>query len=142
MVGQVKRSTSQDVAKMAGVSRTTVSFVLNDLEATAWGLGALSPRQVVNLTDISPHLLHAVVAVEDERFWRHPGVDPLAVARALRDNLRSGRRVSGASTLAMQVARMQHPGRTTGSGCRCAPASDGLRSSSPRPHACAETCKA
>jgi penicillin-binding protein 1C len=53
----------------------------------------------------------ATIAIEDRRFDLHPGVDPLAVARALRDNVRSGRRVSGASTLAMQVARMQRPGR-------------------------------
>jgi len=51
----------------------------------------------------------AVLALEDKRFWDHPGVDPLAVLRALRQDATSGRRVSGASTLAMQVARMQHP---------------------------------
>lgn len=55
----------------------------------------------------------AVIAIEDRRFWSHPGVDPLAVARALRQNLRAGRRISGASTLAMQVARMQRPGART-----------------------------
>ncbi len=52
----------------------------------------------------------AAVAIEDRRFALHPGVDPLAVARALRQNLASGRRVSGASTIAMQVARLQRPG--------------------------------
>lgn len=52
----------------------------------------------------------ATLAIEDRRFVLHPGVDPLALARALWQNLRSGRRVSGASTLAMQVARMQRPG--------------------------------
>jgi penicillin-binding protein 1C len=51
----------------------------------------------------------ALLALEDRRFWSHPGVDPLAVARALYTNLTSERRVSGASTLAMQVARLQHP---------------------------------
>ncbi len=51
----------------------------------------------------------AILALEDRRFWDHPGVDPVAVLRALRENLLSLRRVSGASTLAMQVARMQHP---------------------------------
>jgi len=51
----------------------------------------------------------ALLALEDRRFWDHPGVDPLAVGRALYSNLSSERRVSGASTLAMQVARMQHP---------------------------------
>ncbi len=51
----------------------------------------------------------ATVLLEDRRFWSHPGVDPVGVVRALWQNLASGRRVSGASTLAMQVARMQHP---------------------------------
>ena len=51
----------------------------------------------------------AILALEDHRFWDHPGVDPLAVLRAARSNIGAARRVSGASTLAMQVARMQHP---------------------------------
>ncbi len=51
----------------------------------------------------------AILALEDKRFWDHPGIDPLAVLRAARVDLVSGRRLSGASTLAMQVARMQHP---------------------------------
>ena len=45
----------------------------------------------------------ATVALEDRRFWWHPGVDPVAVLRA------AWTRRSGASTIAMQVARMQHP---------------------------------
>ena len=55
----------------------------------------------------------ATIAIEDRRFRAHPGVDPIALARAAWDNLRLGRRSSGASTLAMQVARMQHPGART-----------------------------
>jgi penicillin-binding protein 1C len=54
-------------------------------------------------------LVRATLALEDRRFWHHPGVDPLAVARALWQGLANGRRHSGASTIAMQVARMQHP---------------------------------
>lgn len=52
----------------------------------------------------------ATLAIEDTRFAIHPGVDPIAVARAFWQNLRARRRVSGASTLAMQVARLQRPG--------------------------------
>jgi len=48
----------------------------------------------------------ALIRFEDRRFYRHPGVDPLAVGRALRDNLRSGSVRSGASTLTMQVIRL------------------------------------
>jgi penicillin-binding protein 1C len=62
------------------------------------------------IAELPGRVVAATTVIEDRRLRSHPGVDPLAVARALRDNLRSGRRVSGASTLAMQVARMQHPG--------------------------------
>ena len=55
----------------------------------------------------------ATIAIEDRRFRAHPGVDPIALARAAWDNIRLGRRSSGASTLAMQVARMQRPGART-----------------------------
>ena len=48
----------------------------------------------------------AIVAFEDKRFWRHPGIDPLAVARALHLNARSGEIRSGASTLTMQTIRL------------------------------------
>jgi penicillin-binding protein 1C len=52
----------------------------------------------------------AFVAAEDQRFWRHPGVDPLAILRAAMSNLRSGRIVSGASTITQQLARLSYPG--------------------------------
>lgn len=61
-------------------------------------------------TPLPPRVVAALVAIEDQRFWTHGGVDLLATARALRSNLSAGRHVSGASTLAMQVARMQNPG--------------------------------
>lgn len=53
----------------------------------------------------------AAMAYEDRRFRRHPGVDPLAVLRAAKNNLRAGKVVSGASTLTMQVIRLSRQGR-------------------------------
>ncbi|MFB1481972.1 penicillin-binding protein 1C [Corallococcus sp. RDP092CA] len=53
--------------------------------------------------------LRALVALEDKRYFRHPGVDPLAAVRALGLNLSRGRRVSGASTLTMQLVRVLEP---------------------------------
>ncbi|MBN2797741.1 MAG: transglycosylase domain-containing protein [Deltaproteobacteria bacterium] len=67
-----------------------------------WPLEALPPRVVA-----------ATAALEDRRFEQHPGVDLLGVGRALLQNAREGEVVSGASTLAMQVARMQDPGPRT-----------------------------
>ncbi|MEQ1747159.1 MAG: penicillin-binding protein 1C [Saprospiraceae bacterium] len=55
-----------------------------------------------------------VVAFEDKRFWWHPGVDPVGVARAFWSNTRHGRVVSGGSTITMQVIRLSrhNPRRT------------------------------
>jgi penicillin-binding protein 1C len=58
---------------------------------------------------IDPDVINAFVAVEDRRFWDHPGIDVLAVGRALRANLRAGRTVSGASTITMQLGRLLRP---------------------------------
>jgi penicillin-binding protein 1C len=51
----------------------------------------------------------AIIAAEDRRFYRHPGVDPVAVARAMGQNASSRRIVSGASTLTTQVVRLTEP---------------------------------
>jgi membrane carboxypeptidase/penicillin-binding protein PbpC len=58
-------------------------------------------------------VVRATLALEDRRFWSHPGVDPIAVVRAVWQDLNGGHRRSGASTVAMQVARMQHPSPRT-----------------------------
>ena len=65
-------------------------------------------RQPVLLESVSPWLIKATIAVEDERFYRHHGIDPFAVLRAAGQNLVAGRVVSGASTLDMQVCRMMN----------------------------------
>ena len=62
-------------------------------------------RYDVPLTEISPDLQHAVVAVEDRRFYRHPGIDPIGLGRAALRNMRSRGRVEGGSTLTQQLAR-------------------------------------
>ena len=48
----------------------------------------------------------AITTYEDKRFYRHFGVDPLALGRAVRQNLAAGRITSGASTLTMQTIRL------------------------------------
>ncbi|XXF76057.1 penicillin-binding protein 1C [Myxococcaceae bacterium GXIMD 01537] len=58
---------------------------------------------------IDPAYLRALLVLEDKRFLHHPGVDPLAVARAVVKNVTRGRRVSGASTLTMQLVRVLEP---------------------------------
>ncbi len=52
----------------------------------------------------------SLMAFEDKRFYIHPGIDPIAIGRAMVSNAKAGRVVSGASTLTMQVARLSRPG--------------------------------
>lgn len=66
-------------------------------------------RLQVDLDAVDPKLLEALVALEDKRFWDHDGVDPLAIGRAAWSNLSSGHRVSGGSTITMQLARLLEP---------------------------------
>jgi len=53
----------------------------------------------------------AITMFEDRRFYHHPGFDPLAIARALIQNTKSGKVESGASTLTMQVIRLSRKGK-------------------------------
>src|SRR3546814_1771861 len=59
--------------------------------------------------EIDPLYLAMLTAIEDRRFAKHPGVDPLAIVRALGQMLAAGRVVSGASTLTMQTVRLLDP---------------------------------
>lgn len=62
-------------------------------------------RSVVHIADVPPVLKQAILAAEDERFYEHPGIDPLGIVRAAIANVTSGGRGQGASTITMQVAR-------------------------------------
>ena len=55
---------------------------------------------------LPPHLVSATIAAEDHRFFSHPGVDPMATARAAVRNLREGAFVEGGSTITQQVAKL------------------------------------
>jgi penicillin-binding protein 1B len=65
----------------------------------------LENRSPVTLDQVPQHLQDAVVVTEDVRFWRHPGVDPLGVFRAIFRNVRAGGVTEGASTLTQQLVK-------------------------------------
>ena len=62
-------------------------------------------RRDVSLGEISPDLRNAVIAVEDHRFYHHPGIDPIGLGRALWRDARGGGLREGGSTLTQQLAR-------------------------------------
>ena len=70
-------------------------------------------RRWIELDQISPHMLDAVLAVEDDRFHQHQGVDFRALARAIIFAILPGRPFSGASTISQQVVKLIY-GRPNG----------------------------
>ncbi len=60
----------------------------------------------VSIGKIPEHMIKAVVAVEDARFWHHKGVDYLAILRAVLKDIIAGRIKEGASTITQQLAKV------------------------------------
>lgn len=56
--------------------------------------------------NVPDKFVQCIITFEDKRFFYHPGVDPIAIARALKQNLSNSKTVSGGSTISMQVIRL------------------------------------
>lgn len=57
------------------------------------------------LNRIPPQMIHAIIATEDSRYYEHPGIDPIGIARAAFVVATSGSAKQGASTITQQLAR-------------------------------------
>jgi penicillin-binding protein 1C len=73
-------------------------------------------RYPVELSEVSPLYLQALINYEDRHYYRHFGINPLAIVRAFGQWIWHGELVSGASTLTMQVARIMRPHKKSFSG--------------------------
>ncbi len=67
----------------------------------------------VPLSEISPYLIHAEIAMEDQYFWTNPGYDITGIVRAALDDLTHGRVVSGGSTITQQLIKNTIVGNQT-----------------------------
>ena len=83
-------------------SQATRIFDVNgELVSQLW----LEQRTLVPLDKITPTLQDAIIAIEDDRFYQHYGVDPLGILRAFINNIMHRNRIQGASTITQQLAR-------------------------------------
>lgn len=62
-------------------------------------------RVPVAYDELPENLINAVIAIEDNRFWKHYGLDPWALLRAVYRNMQAGRIVEGGSTITQQLAK-------------------------------------
>lgn len=91
-----------DVRKMGEMAQATVFYDAADVPAFT----IFEERRFeVALADVSPHLVDALIAIEDQRFRKHQGVDLVRIVGAMLANVREGRLAQGGSTLTQQLAR-------------------------------------
>jgi 1A family penicillin-binding protein len=95
-----------DRTSLSRVTQMARSSVFYDRHGRAAFTISKEQRFEVPLDSISPHLKHAILAIEDQRFYDHSGVDIVRVGGAALSNLRQGRRAEGASTITQQLARL------------------------------------
>ena len=93
---------ARDVREIAVMARATTLY---DVHGRTAFTVYKEQRIPVTLDRVSPHLLQAILAVEDQRFYEHGGLDVVRIAGAFVNNMRNGRATQGASTLTQQLAR-------------------------------------
>lgn len=89
-----------------------VSSVLRDRTGEVLHIASVEDGRIrlpADLNRIDPAYIEALIAMEDQRFYGHIGVDPLAIGRAIKSNFSAGEVVSGASTITQQLGRQYKP---------------------------------
>ena len=94
-----------DTYDMALVAKLTQSSIVYDRNRAEIGRLADENRVIIPYSEIPEHLIDALIATEDQRFWQHDGVDYWGIVRAAKDNFIAGEIKQGASTLTQQLAR-------------------------------------
>jgi len=94
-----------DAAELRDISAMAQATTLYDKDnRTAFTI--FQERRVETpLSDVSPHLVRAIISIEDQRFYDHGGIDPIRIFAAAANNLRAHRAAQGGSTLTQQLAR-------------------------------------
>jgi len=97
-----ERANAFDLTQVREMEAASLLFDRNGQE---FGKLFIQNRNPVELEEVSPNLIQAVIAAEDSRFYQHKGVDWMGVVRAMVENWRRGRIAQGASTVTQQLAR-------------------------------------
>ena len=93
-----------DINKLESQTRRS-SIILTDSAGQEIATYGDLYGELLRLGDLPPHLVQAIIATEDRRFFDHSGLDPAAMLRATIANVRAGRLRQGGSTLTQQLAK-------------------------------------
>ena len=102
---------SCDLSSLKPVAIGQNSFVYAADGSLLGAIPAERNRQPVTLTQMSPWVSKATIAIEDRRFYEHGGLDYEAIIRAAVKNLEEGEIVQGGSTITQQLVRNLYIGR-------------------------------
>ena len=100
----IKESPRIDTSKIRDLMKET-SVILDSEGNELTKVETSEYRTYVHLNEIPKNLINAFIAVEDERFYLHNGVDPIGIGKSILDNVKSRSIVRGGSTIAQQLAR-------------------------------------
>lgn len=101
-------SSSPDISNINMVpTGYTTKFYYSDGTLSQTLVGAGGNREYVTIDEIPKHVQNAFIAIEDERFWDHDGIDVRSIFRAAVEMLSAGRLESGASTITQQLLKNQ-----------------------------------
>ena len=104
VIGIAKDAPKIDPTNISSLLNQT-SFILDENGKVIEKIQTEEYRTIVSLSKIPLHLQDAFIAIEDERFKSHIGVDPRGIASSFMDNIKAGHTVRGASTITQQLAR-------------------------------------
>ncbi len=99
------RQAITDLRDQAGSFQTTIIYDANENVLAEFNDPREGARTSVPLTEISPWVIHATVATEDETFYENPGFSIYSILRAVYTNLTTGGQGGGASTITQQLTR-------------------------------------
>nr|WP_313887356.1 penicillin-binding protein 1A [Nodosilinea sp. LEGE 07088] len=94
-----------DVRVLRNYVPSETSYIYDINGTLLYSLHDEANREVVDTSEISPHLKRAVLAVEDSYFYSHNGINPSSVGRAMLANVEAGSTVEGGSTITMQLVK-------------------------------------
>ncbi|GLI56575.1 penicillin-binding protein [Propionigenium maris DSM 9537] len=94
-----------DVEKLVESYAPSLPTTIYDSEGRVVDLISREMREEVDMDEIPQHVKDAFVAIEDRRFYRHPGLDPIRLGKATLVNLSKGRFAQGGSTITQQLAK-------------------------------------
>ena len=101
----VELDRSSELAELTPQPQSTIVY---DREGKPAFTFFVEQRIEIPLDRVSPKMVDAILAVEDQRFYSHHGLDPIRIAAAARNNFRARRTVEGGSTITQQLARTSY----------------------------------